>query len=147
MEDAFLKAAGLFLAGMTGIVKAIPVGVALSMSIFEIGLYVSLGSIVTVLIIYFSGEPLKRWITKKWSKEKMDKKKGKFSILLERYGVVGVGLLTPGTLGPITSIIIGLILLKDTSNLMPYLVVGIIVWSYLLAWVGVEGFDLVKSLS
>jgi len=146
MEESILKAAGLFLAGMTGIVKAIPVGVALKLSIFEIGLYVSLGSIATVFILYFSGEPLKRWITKKWSKEKMEKKKGKFATLLERYGVIGVGLLTPGTLGPITSIVIGLILLKDTSKLMPYLVAGIILWSFLLAWVAVEGFELVKSI-
>ncbi len=140
------KGVGLFLAGMTGIVKAIPVGVALKLSIFEIGSYVSLGSIVTVFIIYLSGEPLKKWITKKWSKEKMDKKKGKFSILLEKHGVAGVGMLTPGTLGPITSIIIGLVLLKNTSRLMPYLVAGIILWSFTLAWLAVEGFDLLKSI-
>jgi len=140
------KGLGLFLSGMTGIVKAIPVGVALGLSIFEIGLYVSLGSIATVFILYFSGEPLKKWITKKWSKEKMEKKKGRFGTLLEKYGVAGVGLLTPGTLGPITSIIIGLVVLKNTAKLMPYLVVGIILWSFALAWLAVEGIDLLKEL-
>lgn len=147
MEEIFIKAVGLFLVGMTGIVKAIPVGVVLKMSIFEIGLFVSLGSIVTVFILYFSGEPLKRWIMSKWSKKKMEKKRGKFASLLERYGVVGVGLLTPGTLGPITSIIIGLIVLKETSKLMPYLVVGITLWSFLLAWLAVHGLDFLKSFS
>jgi uncharacterized membrane protein len=146
LEEILLKASGLFLAGMTGIVKAIPVGVALGLSIFEIGLYVSLGSIATVFILYFSGEPLKKWITKKWSKEKMEKKKGRFGTLLEKYGVAGVGLLTPGMLGPITSIIIGLIMLKDTAKLMPYLVAGIILWSFALAWLAVEGFDLLKEI-
>jgi uncharacterized membrane protein len=146
LEEILLKASGLFLAGMTGIVKAIPVGIALGLSIFEIGLYVSLGSIATVFILYFSGEPLKKWITKKWSKEKMEKKKGRFGTLLEKYGVAGVGLLTPGMLGPITSIIIGLIMLKDTAKLMPYLVAGIILWSFALAWLAVEGFDLLKEI-
>jgi len=145
MQETFLKASALFLAGMTGIVKAIPVGVALKMSIVAIGSYVSLGSITTVFILYFSGEPLKKWITKKWSKEKMEKKKGRFALLLERYGVVGVGLLTPGILGPITSIIIGLVVLKDTSRLMPYLVAGILLWSFVLAFAAVEGFDLFKQ--
>ena len=140
------KVAGVFFAWMTGIVKAIPVGVALQLSVFEIGLYVSLGSITTVFLLYFSGEPLKRRITKRWSKEKMEKKKGRFTILLERYGMPGVGLLTPGTLGPITSIIIGLILLKDTKKLMPYLIVGIILWSFLLAWFAVAGFDFLKGV-
>jgi len=32
MEDTILKAAVLFFAGMTGIVKAVPVGVALKVS-------------------------------------------------------------------------------------------------------------------
>ncbi len=104
--ETFLKATGLFLAGMTGIVKAIPVGLALKMSIFEIGLYVSLGSIVTVFIIYYPGEPVKVRIMKKWSKEKLDKQEGKYNTLLKKYGVAGVGLLTPGTLGPVISIVI-----------------------------------------
>lgn len=144
-ETVVLKALGLFLMGMTGVVKAIPVGVALEMSIFEIGLYVSLGSIVMVSILFFSGEPMKRWLMKKWSKEKLEKKKGKFSSLLHRYGYVGVGILSPGILGPIPAIILGLIVLKNTSKLMPYLVVGIIIWSYLLAWVAVIGFDFVEG--
>ena len=140
------KGFGLFLAGMTGIVKAVPVGVALKMSVIEIGTYISLGSIATVFILYFSGEPLKKWISGRWSKEKMEKKKGRFSTLLERYGVIGVGLLTPGTLGPITSIVIGLILLKDTKKLMPWLVAGIILWSFLLAWLADAGFSFIKGL-
>ena len=146
MLDTFLKAAALFIAGMTGIVKAIPVGVALEMTVAEIGVYVSLGSIATVFILFFSGASLKKRITKKWSKEKMEKRKGRFAVLLEKYGVVGVGLLTPGILGPITSVIIGLLVLKDTARLMPYLVAGIIIWSFALAFVAVTGFDLFEQL-
>jgi hypothetical protein len=146
MDILVWKEFGLFLVGMTGIVKAVPVGLALKLSILETGTYISLGSIVTVFILFFSGEPLKKWITKKWSKEKMEKKKGRFSVLLEKYGVAGVGLLTPGMLGPITSILIGLIILKDTSKLMPYLTAGIILWSFALSWLVFEGFDLIKGL-
>ena len=146
MDILAWKEFGLFLVGMTGIVKAVPVGLALNLSVVETGTYISLGSIVTVFILFFSGEPLKKRITKKWSKEKMEKKKGRFSVLLEKYGVAGVGLLTPGMLGPITSILIGLILLKDTSKLMPYLTAGIILWSFALSWLAFEGFDLIKGL-
>ncbi len=109
------------------------------------GLYVSLGSIATVFILFFSGEPLKKWLMKKWSKEKLEKRKGKFSLLLDRYGFVGVGILSPGILGPIPTIIIGLIVLKNSSRLMPYLVAGIIIWSYSLAWAAVTGFDFMKG--
>ena len=144
-ETVVLKAIGLFFMGMAGIVKAIPVGVALKMSIFEIGLYVSLGSIATVFILFFFGEPMKKWLMKKWSKEKLEKRKGKFSSLLHRYGYVGVGILSPGILGPIPAIVLGLIVLKNSSKLMPYLVVGIIIWSYLLAWIAVTGFDFVEG--
>ena len=140
------KELGLFLIGMTGIVKAVPVGVAMKLTIFETGLYISLGSVATVLILIFSGEPVKRWMMKRWGKEGLEKRKGRFSHLLERYGMIGVGLIAPGTIGPIPAVILGLIILKDTKKLLPYLFAGIFAWSFLLAWLAFSGFNLVKDL-
>lgn len=145
MENAIYKAITIYLVGVLGIWKAIPVGIALKSSIFEIGLYTSLGSITTVILLFYFGESVKKWVTKKWSKEKLEKEKGKFSALVDKYGVYGVGILSPGLLGPITAIIVGLLIIKPTSKLMPFLIIGIILWSYFLPWGIMMGFDMVKS--
>jgi len=140
------KELGLFLLGMTGIVKAVPVGVAMKLTIFETGLYISLGSVASVLILIFSGGPVKRWMMKHWGKDGLEKQKGKFSHILERYGLIGVGLIAPGTIGPIPAAIIGLIILKDTKKLLPYLIAGIFAWSFLLSWLAVSGFNLINDM-
>jgi membrane protein YqaA with SNARE-associated domain len=131
--------------GITGIWKAIPVGIALKSHPLEIASFTALGSITTVYILYYFGESVKKWVAKKWSKEKLEKKKGSFNMIMDKYGVIGLGIICPGPFGPITSIIVGLLVVKQTSRLMPYLVVGIIFWSFVLTWFAVSGFRMVQS--
>ena len=135
MENTLLRIFSIYLVGITGIWKAIPVGIALKSHPIEIGTFTALGSITTVYILYYFGENVKKWVLKKWSKEKLESRKGKFTTILEKYGVVGVGFICPGPFGPITSIIVGLLIIHPTKKLMPYLVVGIVFWSFALTWV------------
>lgn len=146
MENTFWRVFTLYLVGITGIWKAIPVGIALKSHPIEIGTITSLGSITTVYLIYFFGEQVKGWVNRKWSKEKLESKTGKFAKIMDKYGMVGIGILTPGLFGPITSIILGLLVIKRTSRLMPYLATGIILWSFALTWFAVSGFHLIQRL-
>lgn len=146
MENTIIKYFTIYIVGITGIWKAIPVGIALKSTLFETGLFTALGSITAVIILYYFGEPVKRWAIKNWGKDKMEKRKGKFGDIMDKYGVVGLGLLTPGPFGPITTIIVGLLLVKNTAKLMPYLIAGIIIWSFILTWVATTSVDLLKNL-
>jgi uncharacterized membrane protein len=145
MDNTIIKYFTIYLVGITGIWKAIPVGIALKSSLYETACFTALGSITTVIILYYFGEPVKQWAIKKWGKDKMDKRKGKFSAIMDKYGVVGLGLLTPGPFGPITTIIVGLLIVKNTSRLMPYLIAGIIIWSFILTWVASTSVDLLEN--
>jgi uncharacterized membrane protein len=145
MDNTIIKYFTIYLVGITGIWKAIPVGIALKSSLYETACFTALGSITTVIILYYFGEPVKQWAIKKWGKDKMDKRKGKFSAIMDKYGVVGLGLLTPGPFGPITTIIVGLLIVKNTSRLMPYLIAGIIIWSFILTWVATTSVGLLKN--
>jgi uncharacterized membrane protein len=136
----------IYLVGITGIWKAIPVGIALKSHPVEIASFTALGSITTVYILFYFGESVKRWVARKWSKEKLEKKKGRFTKIMDKYGIIGIGIICPGPFGPITSIIVGLLVVKKTSRLMPYLVIGIIFWSFALTWFAVSGFRLVQNL-
>ena len=146
MENTLLRIFSIYLVGITGIWKAIPVGIALKSHPLEIGTFTALGSITTVYILYYFGEKVKGWVTRKWSKDKLESKKGKFTVILDKYGVIGVGIITPGPFGPITSIILGLLVIKETRRLMPYLVIGIIFWSFALTWFAVSGYNLIISM-
>jgi uncharacterized membrane protein len=145
MDNTIIKYFTIYLVGITGIWKAIPVGIALKSSLYETACFTALGSITTVIILYYFGEPVKQWAIKKWGKDKMDKRKGKFSAIMDKYGVVGLGLLTPGPFGPITTIIVGLLIVKNTSRLMPYLIAGIIIWSFILTLLATTSMDLLKN--
>ena len=144
MQNTLIRIFTIYLVGITGIWKAIPVGLALKSHPMEIGAFTALGSITTVYILFYFGEHVKRWVTKKWSKEKLESQKGKFTKIMDKYGIVGIGVICPGPFGPITSIIVGLLVVKQTSRLMPYLVIGIIFWSFALTWFAVSGFKLLQ---
>lgn len=145
MGDTLIKYFTIYLVGITGIWKGIPVGMALKSTLIETASITALGSITAVMILYYFGEPVKRWAIKNWGKDKLNKRKGKFSAVMDKYGVVGLGLLTPGPFGPITTIIVGLLIIKNTAKLMPYLIAGIIIWSFILTWVATTSLDLVKG--
>jgi membrane protein YqaA with SNARE-associated domain len=145
MEESILRIITVYLVGITGIWKSIPVGILLNSHPLEIAILTSLGSITTVFVLYFFGESVKKWVLKKWSSDKLEKKKGKFNMIMDRYGIIGIGIICPGIFGPITCIIVGLFVVKNTSKLMPYLTIGIIIWSFLLTLLATSGFDLVNS--
>lgn len=141
MENIIIRIASIYLVGITGIWKAIPVGIAMKAHPIETASFTALGSITTVYLLFYFGERVKSWVLKKWSKEKLEGKKGRLGQIMDKYGTAGLGIICPGLFGPITTIIVGLLIVKPTSKLMPYLVIGIILWSFLLTYVAVLGVD------
>jgi membrane protein DedA with SNARE-associated domain len=141
MENVFFRIVSIYLVGITGIWKAIPVGIALQAHPIETASFTALGSITTVYLLYYFGERVKNWVMKKWSQKKLESKKGRLSHIMDKYGTAGLGIICPGLFGPITTIIVGLLIVKPTGKLMPYLVVGIILWSFLLTYIAVLGVD------
>ena len=145
MENSVLRVITIYMVGIAGIWKAIPVGIALKSHPVEIASLTSLGSITTVFVLYYFGEVVKTMAQKRWNQEKLERKKGKFSAIFEKYGIAGLGIICPGLFGPITTIIVGLLIVKKTSKLMPFLVAGIILWSFLLTYIASAGFDLFQG--
>lgn len=146
MENIFFRIVSIYLVGITGIWKAIPVGIALKAHPLETASFTALGSITTVFLLYYFGERVKSWVLKKWSQEKLEGKKGRLGNIMDKYGTAGLGIICPGLFGPITTIIVGLLIVKPTSKLMPFLVIGIVLWSFGLTYISVLGFDFFKNL-
>lgn len=146
MMQILIRAGTIYLAGITGIYKGIPVGLALKAHPILTASLTALGSITAVLILNYSGSSFKTWVYSRIGLDRLEKKKGKFNVLMDKYGVVGLGLIASGTIGPIATILLGLLTLGDTSRLILYLILGIVLWSFVLTAVAVLGVDAITAL-
>ncbi len=146
VHEIIIQISAIYVAGITGLYKGVPVGVALQAHPVIIAGFTALGNITTVFILLFSGGSFKKWLFKKMGEGSLEKKKEKFTRMMDRYGTVGLGLIVSGTLGPIPAVLIGMVVVKDIRRLMIFLVVGIILWSAALTAVAVLGIDLIKHM-
>ncbi|MBR8535711.1 small multi-drug export protein [Carboxylicivirga sediminis] len=144
MEE-IAKYFAVYLTGATGIYKGIPVGIALGLKPLLIASLVALGAMSSALLVYFSGEPFRRWLLKKYGNKTFEHKKAKFAKWMDKYGVPGLGLMVTGLLGPFIALIIGMALLDDTRKFLLYLLAGIVLWSFGLTYLTEPVVQLVKG--
>ncbi len=146
MQEILVQIGAIYLAGITGLYKGVPVGVALKANPIITAGFTALGSITTVLIIYYSGESFKKWLFKRMGENRLERKKKKFTHLMDRYGTIGLGLIVSGTLGPIPAVLLGLAVVKNTTRLMVFLVIGIILWSVMLTTLAEFSYHLIQDI-
>ena len=135
----------VYITGAAGIWKGVPLGIALSLNPFFNGFLTALGSITSILILYFAGDKFRTWILGKFGNVSIEKKKNKFLKLTNRYGSWVLGLISPGLLGPFTPLLLGLILIKETRKFLIYLLIGTTLWSFILAYLFTPIFDLLSN--
>ncbi|MBK3519557.1 small multi-drug export protein [Carboxylicivirga marina] len=140
------KIFAVYLAGATGIWKGIPVGIAFGLKPFTTASVVSLGAMSSALLVYFSGEPFRKWLMNKYGSKTFEAKKAKFSSWMEKYGVPGLGLMVTGLLGPFIALIIGMAILDNTRKFLFYLLVGIVLWSFGITYLSEPVVLLVKEV-
>ncbi len=144
MEE-LMKYFAVYLAGTLGIYKGIPVGIAVGLPPFYTALFTALGSISSVLILYFAGDKFRTWILHKYGNKSVAHKKEKFSRWMDKYGVQGLGLMVTGLLGPLFSLLMGMILLKHPQKFILYLIAGIVLWSFAITYLSEPLVLLVKE--
>ena len=120
---------------MLGIWKAVPVGLALQCTPQEIIIFTSLGALLSILIIYFLGQKIKRWIEVRMTAKRENRRK-RLNRLLEKYGIVGMGVLGTLLMGPNMTMVLGMIIVKNEKLLLLWTAFGIIIWTIALALAG-----------
>jgi len=145
MGNFWIQISTIYLAGIAGIWKGVPVGFAIQAHPLMTAFFTALGSITVVMVLLLAGEPLKRWILSRYSAGKLERKKGRMMRLMDRYGVAGVGLVASGLIGPVLSTLLGLVLIPKTRKLMFFLIAGVVLWSGLLTLVVSMGLTVMFS--
>lgn len=119
----------VFIAGVTELWVAVPLGIALKLSPYATALFSALGAITAVLVVAFSGDGLRRRFLN-WrygSEEALNR--GRMYHIWNKYGIVGLGLLSPLFFGAPLGAALGIILGARRNRLILWMTLGIMIWS------------------
>lgn len=132
----------VFLIGILGIWKSIPVGLVMRLDPLWICVATILGATVGILIIYMLGTRVRTYLGK-WMKESsLAKKESRLIRLFNKYGIHGLGVLGTLFMGPNMTMAIGLTIAYKPWVLFLWTLVGTIIWSIALTYVGFLGISL-----
>lgn len=129
MESEWLHILALIGIGGIGLVITIPYGLAFQIDPWVICITNIIGSSLSISIIYFLGKKVKRIIQTKRGRKLTEGSERKMNRILERYGVIGLGLIMPGFFGPAIGMAIGISLVRNLKKLFFWSIIGCILWS------------------
>jgi hypothetical protein len=125
---------------------AIPVGFALNLNPAAIVAASSAGAIVGALLVMLAGEKLRNRILKWRYSDKKDFSQSRLYRFWNKYGVAGLGLLSPLLFGALIGAALGSLLGAARWRLLLWMSIGIVVWSIGLTTIGVAGLSGFESL-
>ena len=131
----FITVTGL---GIIELWAAIPAGTALKLHPLLNGIASALGAMIGAVFVIFFGERLRKWLLNK--KEKGERNKGRIDRIWEKYGVVGLGMLSPLITGAPLGAAIGISLGASPRRLIIWMSIGIVIWTVLLTTISTLGF-------
>ncbi len=128
----------VFLSSILELWLGIPIGLVLKLNPILIIIASSLGAICAAIIVAYFGESIRNWIIKRRSKNG-NIKEGKIYDIWNKYGTVGLGLLSPFFFGAPIGATLGIALGISKNDLIKWMSIGIILWSILITAGGYFG--------
>ena len=137
----FLTALGL---GFLYFVSAIPAGVATGSPVVLSALAAWIGYSLGGSVVLIAGTPLRSWITRKLKVDPRPDPTKLFWRIWERFGLWGLGLVAPVTIGPQATALICLSLGESPARIQSALSLGVLPWCAVLAWGTAKGLQLFR---
>ncbi len=138
----FITVTGL---GIVELWAAIPAGTALNLHPLQNGLAAGLGAFIGVLLVIIIGDGLRNWLLKK--KDKPHKNEGQIYRIWEKYGVIGLGILSPLITGVLFGAAIGISLGAPPKKLLFWMSIGITIWTIVLTIISTLGFTIFENIA
>lgn len=129
----------IFAASMVELWLAIPLGLVMEVNPILIAIISSAGAILSAFFVIILGDNLRtRFLNWKFKDEKALEKSRLYEIW-NKYGVIGLGLLSPLLFGAPLGAAVGIALGARKEHLLLWMSIGIIIWSIGLTLAGVMG--------
>jgi hypothetical protein len=133
MQEIFIalpKIASIFALAFFSFWPAIPAGLALGLSPAVVIATTTLSYSCGVVLVLMPGERLRDWVTRRWGARTLQP--GLIQRVWSRYGVIGLGLLAPMTVGAQIGAVLGLSSNAAPRRLLIWMALGAFGWSVLL---------------
>ncbi|MFA5629468.1 MAG: small multi-drug export protein [Dehalococcoidales bacterium] len=121
---------------------AVPLGFVMGLHPLAISVATATGAIICVFIVIFAGKHLRSFLLKFYEQQDSDKKPGLVQRIWQKYGVIGLGLLSPFLTGVLFGAAIGVASGIPGKKLVFWMTIGIILWTAILVLLGVAGIKI-----
>ena len=129
----------VFGAGILELWAAIPIGLAIKLNPILIGILSALGAIFAAFLVSTVGDSIRDKFIKWRYGEKENLKDGRYYRIWNKYGIVGLGLLSPLLFGAPLGAALGIALGTQKKPLLVWMSIGIVLWSAFLTAAGFFG--------
>jgi hypothetical protein len=139
---SLLEWASVIGTGVLELWAAIPLGLALKLHPVMTGILSAAGSILSAIIVIFFGTSLRNWLVQR-CQQKFGRT-GRMTRIWEKYGIPGLGFLSPLITGSPLGAAIGISFGAEPRKLLVWMTIGIIFWSTILttaAAFGLKAFN------
>ena len=139
----FTNIISVFIASIVELWLGIPLGLYLGLNPILIAITAAAGSIFSAILVATLGEGVRNWFLK-WRYGKKSPKTGKIYDIWKKYGIIGLGLLSPLLFGAPLGAALGIGFGARKNRLLLWMSIGIVIWSFLLtaaAFYGLMSFE------
>jgi len=142
--EYFLAVLSVFLLGVLELWAAVPAGFVLNLNPIIIGIASSLGAITAAVIVIVLGENIRNRILK--GVNKPESSRGKLiRKIWNKYGIIGLGLLSPLLFGAPIGAAIGVALGAPRKRLLMWMSIGIVIWTVILVILVLQGINITST--
>ena len=137
----------VFGAGILELWAAIPLGLALNLNPVIIGIVSAVGAIVAAFLVTTVGDSIREKVIKWRYGENKDLKDSRYYKIWNKYGIVGLGLISPLLFGAPVGAALGVALGSSKKPLLIWMSIGIVIWSAALTaagYLGLMSFGVIK---
>lgn len=138
--NTILSWASVIGTGLLELWAAIPLGFTLNLHPVTIGFLSALGSILSAMIIIFFGSSLRNWLIRRF-RSKAGGRGGRMSGIWDKYGIPGLGFLSPLLTGAPLGAAIGISFGAEPRKLFIWMTIGIVFWSFVLTTAAALGLS------
>jgi membrane protein DedA with SNARE-associated domain len=135
----------VYLTGLLGIWKAVPVGFLFGLHPLGTWLFTVLGATTAVFILYFFGTRIRTFLERKRKKPFKKSAQHRAVRLMDKYGTAGLGFFGVLLMGPNLTLLIGIALVSSPRKLLVWTLAGILVWTLGLTLTAHLGIDIIQQ--